>query len=610
MMRAASTPLPWLAGLLALYLLVPIAAFVFRLPEAGASLPDPRLFAALWTSIVTSCIAVAIICLLGVPLAYLLAHGRSRLSRFVDIAVQLPLALPPLISGILLIYIVGPYTALGRLFGGYLTESMAGIILAQVFVAAPFLIVSARSAFAAVDIALPAVAATLGHGHVSRFFRVSVPIALPGIQAGLLLSWLRAFGEFGATVILAYHPFSLPVYTFVQFSSSGLAGTLAPVAVVLAAAFVILMLSHLRPARRHHAVQRPAPTHPPALPAATLAFDLQARLQEFTLQATYAPQSRRLVLLGPSGSGKSFTLQLLAGLRELEQGEIRYGEQIISALSPEQRAIGYMPQSSGLLPDLNVWQQINFGIGADPGVASYWLERLHLNGLEQRYPDELSGGQQRRVALARALTRGPRILLLDEPFSALDTPVRDDLRRELRRLQREVGVTTVLVTHDPEEAALLADDVIVLDDGRVLQADTRTRVFSRPNSPQVARLLGIRNMGSGHVTGPRTIHSHGLEVQVMPHQLPLNTPVSWCLRPEHIRLQPDGPYVGVAIDIVDLGALYEVVMRLGDTLEVTVRTNQLDCLDIGSSCRLALPTEAISLWPTGTKPIGRLPPEA
>src|SRR5699024_12345545 len=102
-----------------------------------------------------------------------------------------------------------------------------------------------------------------------------------------------------------------------------------------------------------------------------------------------------------------------------------------------------------------------------------------------------------------------------------------------RRMLIEVGCTPVLVTHHPEEPARSSHDVIVLDAGRVLQADTRTRVFSRPNSPQVARLLGIRNMGSGHVTGPRTIHSHGLEVQVMPHQLPLNTPVSWCLRPEH-----------------------------------------------------------------------------
>jgi molybdate transport system permease protein len=435
---------------------------------------------------------------------------------------------------------------------------------------------------------------------------VSLPIDLPGIQAGLLLSWLRAFGEFGATVILAYHPYSLPVYTFVQFSSTGLPGTLAPVAAALLAAFVVLALANLRPARRRRRVSgRPEPTRPVRQQAPTLTFDLKAHLGRFSLEVKHAASSRHLALLGPSGAGKSLTLQLLAGLIRPDRGTIQYGKQPLTRLPPERRSVGYVPQHSSLLPGLNVWQQINFGVGAEPGVASYWLERLHLAGLEDRYPEQLSGGQQRRVALARALTREPRILLLDEPFSALDAPVRDGLRRELRRLQQEVGLTTVLVTHDPEEAALLADEVIVLSAGEVLQAGARSAVFARPNSPRVARLLGIRNVASGRITGPGRIETVGVELRVADQKLAKGTPVSWCLRPERIRLTPDGPYTGTVVDVVDLGANFEAIIRLADGLELTLRTVGSNGLVPGSQCRLDLPPEAFSVW--AEKSQARLP---
>jgi molybdate transport system permease protein len=131
----------------------------------------------------------------------------------VGIIVQIPLALPPIMSGVVLIYIVGPYTFLGELFNRRLTDSMAGIVIATTFCSAPFLIVSARAAFVSVDQGLLDVAATLGHSDLSRFIKVAVPLAGPGIRAGMLLSWLRAFGEYGAVVMLAYNPASLPIYT-------------------------------------------------------------------------------------------------------------------------------------------------------------------------------------------------------------------------------------------------------------------------------------------------------------------------------------------------------------------------------------------------------------
>ena len=250
---ALRSPLPWLGGLIVVYLAVPLVAFAFRFlgsPRRGFSVPG--LFPSLFVSLESATISLALITLLGVPLAYVLTRSPGRLSSVIGLVVLLPLALPPLMSGILLIYLVGPYTFLGQLFGGHLTNSLTGIVLAQTFCAAPFLIVAARLAFEAVDPATLDMAATLGHSELSRFSHVALPLAAPGIRAGMVLAWLRAFGEYGAVIILAYHPFSLPVYTYNQFSGIGLPTTLAPTALALAVAAVVVTLGRLTP-RRHMA---------------------------------------------------------------------------------------------------------------------------------------------------------------------------------------------------------------------------------------------------------------------------------------------------------------------------------------------------------------------
>src|SRR5205085_10588312 len=152
----------------------------------------------------------------------------------------------------------------------------------------------------------------------------------------------------------------------------------------------------------------------------------------------------------PAGAGKTLTLRLLAGIGHADRAEVRAGQADLTALPAERRGVGYLPQHSALLPRQTVWRQVTFAVDADPGLAVWWLEKLGLAGLENRLPEELSGGQQRRVALVRALARNPSLILLDVPFSALDAPVRARLYREVRRLQRELGLCTVLVTHDPD----------------------------------------------------------------------------------------------------------------------------------------------------------------
>jgi ABC-type sulfate/molybdate transport systems ATPase subunit/ABC-type sulfate transport system permease component len=625
--------LPWLAALLVIYLLSPLGAFGARLagtPRSQLSVPGAG--SALAISVETASISAVIIAVLGVPLAYLLARPHGRAAGLLGIAVQLPIALPPLMSGILLLYIVGPYSPIGMLTGGRLTDDMTGIVLAQVFVAAPFLIVNARSAFAAIDPALPDVAATLGHGRWSRFTKVELPGASVGIGAGLLLAWLRAFGEFGATVVLAYHPYSLPVFTYVQFSSTGLPATIFPVAITLATAFAVLAIGYYVPRLRRprrYAAEMPGPRQPESRPSPRLAFDLDARLGTFQLRVAHAARGAHLAILGPSGAGKTLTLRLLAGLVQPATGFVRLGTGGTAAdpagdltfLPAERRGVGYLPQEASLIPHLPVWQQATFGTGTDPALAAHWMDRLHLNGLENRLPAELSGGQRRRVALARALARDPRLLLLDEPFTGLDTPVRDELRRELRRLQQETALATVLVTHDPEEAALLADEVLIVADGRLLQAGPQRAVFSHPGSPEAARLLGIRNLHPARVATRTALDVDGTVIEVPPLDLAPGTEVTWCIRPEDIRVvsappagdgppAPGGPrppeagaleagalHPATVTDVIHLGAVTELVLALANGYQVTAVQAADGAPSPGSACALVFPPDAITIWP-------------
>jgi molybdate transport system permease protein len=569
----------------------------------GGASSTPGLGSALLTSLLTATISALVVTLLGVPLAYLLARGRGALVRLLTALVALPLALPPLMSGLLLLYVLGPYTVPGRLFGGGLTDTRLGIVLAQTFVAAPFLVIAARAAFATLDPALEDVAACLGHGRFARFRRVAVPAALPGIAAGVLLAWLRAFGEFGATVILAYHPYSLPVFTFVQFDATGLPATMEPIAAALAAALVVLLLVQLPVPRRRPGPPSAAAPHPAqGATAQPLDFALAKRLGSFSLEVAHRAQSPRLALLGSSGAGKTLTLRLLAGLAAPERDHVHAGPGSLDGLRPEQREIGYVPQHSALLPRQTLWRQVTFGARAQDSLAAWWIERLGLTGLEDRFPEELSGGQQRRVALARALACAPRLLLLDEPFTGLDAPERQRLGRELRRIQRESGLASVIVTHDPEEAALLADEIVVIDEGRVLQAGTRAEVFHTPSSPRVAALLGIPNTHHGTVLGDGRLLTGGSELHAATGELAADSEVVWSLRPERIAIAADGRYSAQILDQIDLGSTQELRVALAGGLELTLRTGHAPPPPVGSTVRVDIDAEHIALWAAGTVP--------
>ena len=237
---------------------------------------------------------------------------------------------------------------------------------------------------------------------------------------------------------------------------------------------------------------------------------LRKRLENFTLELDLAAPPGITALFGPSGAGKSMTLACVAGLSRPDagcitlDGDMLYDSERNINLPPQRRALGYVMQDYLLFPHLSVAQNIAFGLTrlSPPNkrrVVAEALQRVGLAGFEQRRPGELSGGQQQRVALARALVTRPRVLLLDEPFSALDGPTRALLRRDLLRLRSELGLPALFVTHDLAEAYLLADQIAVIEAGRLLQLGPPEAVVYHPASRTVAELTGGSNFFSGQV---------------------------------------------------------------------------------------------------------------
>jgi molybdate transport system permease protein len=604
MKRMAARPLFWLATLLAVYLCAP---FVASVPQLGAADWANVDWHATWSAVAVSAasasVAALVILVGGVPLGYFLARSNTRKVAVLGFIVQLPLALPPLTSGVLLLFLLGPYSWVGQLTGGMLTDSFAGIVLAETFVAAPFLIIAAKSAFAAVDPVLDDVAATLGHHAGSRFFRVVLPVAWPAIRAGLALAWLRAFGEFGATVMVAYHPYSLPVYTYVVFGGQGLPAMMPLLLPTLSIAVICAALSLYSRGQTAATLldnaddaAEPVAGQPPAEGGdRRLAMHLTRHLGAFDLDVAWAPVTRRLAIIGPSGSGKSLALRLIAGLERNEHGMVRLGDADLDALPPEGRQIGYMPQDYGLFPHMTVAQQLAFPVDADAASARYWLEHLGLAALVGRLPHQLSFGQRQRVALARALTRHSQLLLFDEPFAALDTPRRRRLQQSLRALQREISAVTIIVTHDPDEAALLADEVLVIEQGRVLQAGALDTVYERPASLRVAELLGLHNVGEGIMrTQGRLEIGGGLLVETLDRSIEAGQRVMWRISSHALVATPDGPFLGTVDDMeLRRGERYIQVEIGGARFDLASEDSRLWQ---GTQHRFAIAAAGVSIW--------------
>jgi len=321
-------------------------------------------------------------------------------------------------------------------------------------------------------------------------------------------------------------------------------------------------------------------------------------------------------LLGPSGCGKTTLLRLIAGFHTLDDGEIWFGDRRVDGLRPYARNIGMVFQNYALWPHMTVKANIAYGLkmrkldGATIAErVAAGLHKVNLAGLELRYPGQLSGGQQQRVALARALVLNPDILLLDEPLSNLDAKIRVQVRAEIRKLQKDLGITTVYVTHDQEEALSLSDRVAVLRDGRVLQVAPPKELYERPVGRFVADFVGTNNFLSGtcrEITAGRVAAETAIGT-VRGSPTSRVGPGDRCVlavRPENIALGPgpENTFEGRVVLAAYLGSTlrYDVEMRAGVVLKVDVGdpwhhevlpAGAAVCVTFPASAALTLPDE-------------------
>ncbi|WP_424003231.1 ABC transporter ATP-binding protein [Haloarcula salina] len=283
-------------------------------------------------------------------------------------------------------------------------------------------------------------------------------------------------------------------------------------------------------------------------------------------------------LVGPSGCGKTTTLRLIAGFEEPTDGTVRFGGESVAGVPPEDRDVGVVFQNYALFPHMSVGENVAYGLrftdppdggSADERVADL-LDLVDLGGMEDRDPDTLSGGQQQRVAMARALAPGPDVLLLDEPMSALDAKLRERLRVQVREIQQELGITTVYVTHDQEEALAVSDRVAVLHDGRVEQVAPPRTVYRWPATEFVANFVGDNNVFTGDVTAVRTgdggrrladvavgdaTFTVGLDPDADAGSVTVRDRLTFCVRPE--RLAVDAGRNEVTADVASAEFLGE-----------------------------------------------------
>jgi ABC-type sulfate/molybdate transport systems ATPase subunit len=302
-----------------------------------------------------------------------------------------------------------------------------------------------------------------------------------------------------------------------------------------------------------------------------LAIRAHLQRKEFQLDVELdVPQQGITAILGPSGSGKSTLLRLLAGLEKLQQGSIRFGDTVwadVAArfhLPPQQRRIGMVFQDYALFAHKTVAQNIAYGIAANQRELKlpHCLQRLQLSKLADRYPAQLSGGQRQRVALARALITEPALLLLDEPFSAVDANLRQTLRQQLKASVSEAGCPAMLVTHHLEDVYYLADHIGVMADGQLLQFGNKQQVLHQPNCKRVAELVGWQNfLAIRGITSDRVYGDWG--EYALPREADINT--AWLtIRAEHVQLFPAGvaDITAEVVEIYELGMTRIISCRL------------------------------------------------
>ncbi len=278
-----------------------------------------------------------------------------------------------------------------------------------------------------------------------------------------------------------------------------------------------------------------------------------------------------VTFLGPSGCGKTTTLRIIAGFESPDCGDVFFEGKRINAVPPHKRHINTIFQRYALFPHLNVYDNIAFGLKVKkvpkaliPEKIDEMLTLVNLKGLEKRRIDTLSGGQQQRVAIARAIINHPKVLLLDEPLSALDLKLRKDMQVELKNLQKRTGITLIFVTHDQEEAHSMSDTVVVMDKGKIQQIGTPADIYNEPQNAFVADFIGESNIIDGVMKKDFLVSINGRDFECLDAGFELNESVDVVIRPEDVDIVPPvkGMLEGVVTSVTFLGVHYEIIVDI------------------------------------------------
>ena len=297
-----------------------------------------------------------------------------------------------------------------------------------------------------------------------------------------------------------------------------------------------------------------------------MAFDDELVLDHINL---YINDSEFLTLLGPSGCGKTTTLRIIGGFTTPTSGDVTFDGVRINDVPPHKRQINTVFQKYALFPHLDVFENIAFGWRIAKVPAEEIEERVtemlgvvSLKGFEHRKITQLSGGQQQRVAIARALVNRPKVLLLDEPLGALDLRLRKDMQNELKRIQQQMGITFIYVTHDQEEALTMSDTVVVMDKGRIQQIGTPEDIYNEPKNAFVADFIGESNILNGTMVRDNVVKMYGKEFPCVDGGFAPNEPVDVVIRPEDIDIVPveQGQLVGTVTNVTFKGMQYDIIV--------------------------------------------------
>ena len=539
--RAARSPLPVLVTALAVLggcaIVLPLVGMGTRVSwgQLPQLLATPSAQAALWLSIRT-CLSSTVVCVvLGVPLALLLARSWPGV-RIARILAVLPMTMPPVVAGIALLSTLGNRGLLGahlKEWGVPIAFSTTAVVIAQVFVSMPFLVVTLEAALRSRDKRAEVTARSLGAGPWRVLAQVTLPLATPALARGTALALGRSLGEFGATIAFAGSKEgvtrTMPLAIYLE-REKDTATSLALAAVLIGLSFVIVgatnidwsrVATRLLPRRglQGHQDHDAAASEPRGAQVFTqgrderipesprdggrgqdlqVAFELPERDVVIDLEVE---AGRTTALIGPNGSGKSTVCSVVAGLLDAENGQVVLGGRVLDGpggfVRSGRRRVALLSQEPGVFAHMSVLGNVVFALRCQ-GVsraeatrrARAELAAVGADHLASRPGGALSGGQAARVALARALATGPRLLVLDEPMAALDVTARQEMRRLVARRCAEEGLTLLLVTHDVLDLTALAEDVVVLDRGRVVEQGPTARVLSAPRSDFVAHLTG------------------------------------------------------------------------------------------------------------------------